>query len=249
MTKTMMRKLLAALAFWASAMPVSAQACRGLEFEGTEFTLCEVQAGADLRLFHSDAAGALLGSFSAVNAMLATEGKALAFAMNAGMYHRDRAPVWLYIENGVVRTPVQTRASDDNFGMLPNGVFCIGADGFSITDSRDFAAKPKACRFATQSGPLMVKQGALHPRFIPGGDSKYIRNGVGVSADGTRAVFAISEDSVNFDTFGRLFRDELALPDALYFDGKISRLYAPALNRDDLGFPMGPIVGLVVAKP
>ncbi|HRK42549.1 MAG TPA: phosphodiester glycosidase family protein [Gemmobacter sp.] len=219
-----------------------------MRFDGVDFTLCEVQAGADLRLFHSGPKG-LLGSFGAVNDLLAGEGKTLAFAMNAGMYHRDREPVGLYIENGVQRTAVQTGASNDNFGMLPNGVFCIGETGFSITDSRDFAQAPKTCRFATQSGPMMVKQGVLHPRFIPGGDSKYIRNGVGVSADGQRAVFAISEDSVNFDTFGRLFRDELALPDALYFDGKISRLYAPGLRRSDMGLPMGPIVGLVVPKP
>ena len=251
--KNLGRKFLAALAFWAGslgagALPVAAETCRAAQFEGVDFTLCEVQAGADLRLFHSGPDG-LLGSFGAVNDLLASEGKTLAFAMNAGMYHRDREPVGLYVENGVERTGVQTRASDDNFGMLPNGVFCIGGAGFSITDSRDFAAAPKACRFATQSGPMMVKQGGLHPRFIPGGDSKYIRNGVGVSADGQRAVFAISEDSVNFDTFGRLFRDELALPDALYFDGKISRLYAPALRRSDMGLPMGPIVGLVVPKP
>lgn len=253
MMKTTARKLLAALAFFSGslgAVPLSAMAdtCRAAHFDGVAFTLCEVQAGVDLRLFHSGPAG-LLGSFSAVNDLLAIEGKALAFAMNSGMYHRDREPVGLYVENGVERTGVQTRASDDNFGMLPNGVFCINEAGFSITDSREFAQTARACRFATQSGPMMVKQGALHPRFIPGGDSKYIRNGVGVSADGQRAVFAISEESVNFDTFGRLFRDELALPDALYFDGKISRLYAPALRRSDMGLPMGPIVGLVVPKP
>ena len=46
-----------------------------------------------------------------------------------------------------------------------------------------------------------------------------------------------------------LFRDALDLPDALYFDGKISRLYAPALRRSDFGLPMGPIVGLAVPKP
>lgn len=54
---------------------------------------------------------------------------------------------------------------------------------------------------------------------------------------------------MNFDTFGRLFRDHLGLPDALYFDGKVSRLFAPALGRSDLGLPMGPIVGLAVPAP
>lgn len=247
MTAKTMLKALAALLILAA--PALAAPCAQTEFDGVTFTLCEARAGEDLRLFHSDRSGGLLGSFAAVNDQLAGEGKTLAFAMNAGMYHPDRRPVGLYIEAGQKRSGIVTRASGGNFGMLPNGVFCIAQDGFSITDSRDFAARPEACRYATQSGPLMVKRGQLHPRFIPGGDSRYIRNGVGVSGDGQRAVFAISEDAVNFDTFGRLFRDRLNLPDALYFDGKVSRLFAPALGRSDLGLPMGPIVGLAVPQP
>lgn len=250
MTGTM-RNLLAALAFL--ALPAAAQTpppCAATEFEGTRFTLCEVAAGQDLRLFHSDDSG-LLGSFAAVNGVLARQGQELAFAMNAGMYHPDREPVGLYIENGVQRSAIVLPASPGNFGLLPNGVFCITATGFAVIESTAFAAAPPDCRHATQSGPMLVIGGRLHPRFIPGGDSRYIRNGVGVSADGRRAVLAISDQPVNFDTFGRLYRDALGLPDALYLDGKISRLYAPALGRADFGFAMGPIIGLVVprAKP
>ncbi len=95
---------------------------------------------------------------------------------------------------------------------------------------------------------MLVIDGALHPKLLPDSDSFYIRNGVGVSADGQTAVFAISNDEVNFHLFARLFRDHLGLPDALYFDGNISRLYAPDLGRHDGGFPMGPIVGTVVPK-
>ena len=48
---------------------------------------------------------------------------------------------------------------------------------------------------------------------------------------------------VTFHEFGRLFRDGLGARDALYFDGSISRLYAPALNRADFGRRLGPIIG------
>jgi uncharacterized protein YigE (DUF2233 family) len=91
---------------------------------------------------------------------------------------------------------------------------------------------------------MLVIGGALHPRFLPGSDSRYVRNGVGVSADGARAWFVISDGAVNFHSFARFFRDGLGLSDALYFDGSISRLYAPDLGREDFGFPMGPIVAL-----
>jgi uncharacterized protein YigE (DUF2233 family) len=165
--------------------------------------------------------------------------------MNAGMYHQDRSPVGLLVEGGVERAPIVTAAGPGNFGMRPNGVFCVTEAGFAVVESRAFAADPPACRHASQSGPMLVIDGDLHPRFLPDSDSRFVRNGVGVSADGARAVFAISDAPVTFHEFARLFRDALGLPDALYFDGQISRLFAPGLGRDDWGFAMGPIVGLV----
>lgn len=220
--------------------------CRDTSFDGASYTLCEVTPDDDLRLFHSGESGAY-GSFRALDTALAAEGKALGFAMNAGMYHRDLSPVGLYIEEGVERAPLVTRDGPGNFGLLPNGVFCWG-ERFRVIESRAFKADRPDCRFATQSGPMLVIDGALHPRFLPTSDSTYIRNGVGVSQDGTRAVFAISNQAVNFHAFARLFRDGLGLPNALYFDGNISRLYAPELGRHDAGFPMGPIVGTVVPR-
>ncbi|MCU0899597.1 MAG: phosphodiester glycosidase family protein [Cypionkella sp.] len=220
--------------------------CKTLPFEGASFVACEVGLEQDLRLFHSGPSGPL-GSFGAVNDMLAAEGKQLGFAMNAGMYHADRAPVGLFIEKGRVQTELVTAEGPGNFGLLPNGVFCI-ADRFAVIESRRFAATAPACRYASQSGPMIVIDGMLHPRLIPDSDSLYIRNGVGVSGDGRRAVFVISNDRVNFHRFARFFRDALGLPNALYFDGKISRLFAPALGRNDMGFAMGPIVGTVVSK-
>ena len=237
---------LLALALLLAPTAMQAAECRDTSFEGASYTLCEVAAGEDLRMFQSGPDGAY-GSFKNVDAALATEGKALGFAMNAGMYHRDLAPVGLYVEDGVEVSKLVTRAGPGNFGLLPNGVFCIG-ETFRVIESRVFRKERPDCRYATQSGPMLVIGGKLHPKLLADSDSLYVRNGVGVSRDGTRAVFAISNEAVNFHTFARLFRDELGLPDALYFDGNISRLYAPALGRHDGGFPMGPMVGTVVPK-
>ncbi|MCB1390422.1 MAG: phosphodiester glycosidase family protein, partial [Rhodobacteraceae bacterium] len=93
--------------------------------------------------------------------------------------------------------------------------------------------------------PMLVIDGALHPRFLPDSDSLHVRNGVGVSADGHDAWFVISDEPVTFHRFARVFRDVLGVPDALYLDGSVSRLYAPELGRDDWGLPLGPVVGLV----
>jgi uncharacterized protein YigE (DUF2233 family) len=200
----------------------------------------------DLRLFHSGPDGAY-GSFRNLNDSLEAQGQTLGFAMNAGMYHRDLSPVGLYIEERDEVSGIVTSDGPGNFGLLPNGVFCIG-ETFRVIESRTFKEDRPDCRFATQSGPMLVIKGDLHPKLLPESDSLYVRNGVGVSEDGSRAVFAISNTPVNFHAFARFFLDELGLPDALYFDGNISRLYAPGLDRHDAGFPMGPIVGTVVPK-
>ena len=238
-----------ALVFWAClALPGWAASCKNVSFDGLSFAICEVDATTeDIRLFLNDDTGRPFGNFPAVDRALAQDGQTLAFAMNAGMYHEDRAPVGLYIEDGTETAGLVTRAGPGNFGLLPNGVFCVQEGRALVIESLTFRDTAPDCRFASQSGPMLVIDGALHPRFLPDSTSRFVRNGVGTSADGTRVVFAISRQAVTFDQFGRLFRDGLKLPNALYFDGNVSRLYAPEIGRNDAGFRLGPIVGVVQA--
>ncbi|MBE0453360.1 MAG: phosphodiester glycosidase family protein [Roseovarius sp.] len=249
-SRSMTRALLRgpALALLLAPLPAAATSCRAITVEGVGYTLCEADAARDdIRLFLNDpASDAPLGSFSNINRVLKPQGKRLAFAMNAGMYHADRSPVGLFIEDRRERAPLITSAGPGNFGMLPNGVFCISETGAHVIEAHRFAQLSPACRFATQSGPMLVIDGALHPRFLADSDSLHIRNGVGTSTDGRRVWFLISDAPVNFHRFARVFRDHLGAPQALYFDGKVSRLHAPGLNRSDLGFPLGPMVGVVV---
>jgi uncharacterized protein YigE (DUF2233 family) len=237
---------LALLAAALLAPPAAADGCRDLTFEGASYTACRIDPAAeDLRLWLRDGEGRILGTFDRVNARLAAEGLTLGVAMNAGMYHEDRRTVGLYVEDGAEAAPLVTRDGPGNFGMLPNGVLCLGEGTAAVIESRRFAEDRPACRFATQSGPMLVIGGALHPRFIPGSEFTNIRNGVGVAEDGTLWL-AISNAPVNFHDFARLFRDELGTPDALYLDGSVSRLYRRDTGRHDIGFPMGPMLGTAV---
>ncbi len=231
------------------AAQAAAVTCEKLTHEDKRYTICEVDASEDLRLFLNDENGDLLGHFSTVNEALEPQGKRLAFAMNAGMYHDDRAPVGHYVEDGQEQMRVIPNAGPGNFGLLPNGVLCIRETRADVFETLEFVEQAPQCRFATQSGPMLVIDGELHPRFLPDSTSRYIRNGVGTSSDGRRAVFAISEDSVTFHEFGRLFRDVLEMPNALFLDGNISRMYERASNRSDIGFSLGPIVGVVEDVP
>jgi uncharacterized protein YigE (DUF2233 family) len=215
-------------------------------FEDVPFTTCQIDLAQDeLRLFLRDSDGAIYGSFGRVEQAL-PPGRRLGVAMNAGMFHEDRAPVGLYVENGVEEMRVITSDGPGNFGLLPNGVLCLTEGGAQIVESRAYAEAPPACRDATQSGPMLVIDGALHPSFIRNGSSRNIRNGVGVDASGRILHMVISDAPVNFHHFARFFRDYLGVPQALYFDGRVSRLYAPGIGRADFGLPVGPIIGTVV---
>ena len=242
---TWLRVALAVLGLGA-ASSVSALECSERSQGNNIYAMCEVDAQtADIRLFLNTDAGDPIGQFDTLQGILSEDGLALSFGMNGGMYHEDRAPVGLFIEDGVQRMRLVRGASPGNFGLVPNGVFCVRDGRADVIETEAFAAAPPDCRFATQSGPMLVIDGALHPRFLPDSTSRFIRNGVGTSADGTRVVFAISRIPVTFHEFARFFRDDLGLPNALFLDGNISRIYAPPLDRDDRGFRMGPIIGVV----
>lgn len=224
--------------------------CRDVTYLSTSYTVCTVDLTTDrIGLFLYNDAGTPYGQFSSLDRMLLDTGKQLGFAMNAGMYHEDRAPVGHYIENGTELQTVIPNAGPGNFGLLPNGVLCIRKNRADVFETLRYLDEKPDCIHATQSGPMLVIDGALHPRFLPDSDSYYIRNGVGTSADGKTAAFVISNVSVTFHAFASFFRDYLKLTQALYFDGNISRLYAPNLDRSDFGFTtLGPIIGVVTDK-
>lgn len=213
--------------------------------ENNRYTVCTVEPEKeDLRLFLRDKDGNIFGQFSSIQARL-PDGKTLVFAMNAGMYHSDRRPVGLYLEGDIQESRLYLNPGPGNFGMVPNGVFCISESRAEVIEGQRFQALEPDCHYATQSGPMLVIDGALHPRFLPDGTSRFIRNGVGTTKAGTVAFFVKSETAVSFHEFGSFFRDVLGTEQALYFDGKVSRLHAPEIGRSDPGFWLGPIVGVV----
>lgn len=246
---------LAALSLVAALAPVAALAACREETAGAErYAVCTFDPQSDdIRLFLKGADGVPYAEFSRLRSAVEAQGETLLFAMNAGMYHKDRTPVGLYIENGEEQKKLSAKDGPGNFHLLPNGVFWIwsedGLRGAHVRETADYQeAAHDVIAYATQSGPMLVIKGEMHPKFLADSTSRKRRNGVGVREDGA-VVFAISDTAVTFHEFATYFRDTLKCPNALYLDGTISRLYAPEIARDEPGLAMGPIVGVVGESP
>lgn len=223
-----------------------AQNCQSIEHQGDAYSVCAFTVGEhDIRLFHSDADGAPYHQFSELERELDEQGETLIFAMNGGMYHEDRRPVGFFRDPFGDQASVNTNDGPGNFHMKPNGVFWLDTDQAGVTESQAFLDQAVDPDYATQSGPMLVLDGNLHPGLNPDGTSHRRRNGVGVSEDGQTVYFAISDGAVTFYEFATLFRDEIGVPNALFLDGQVSRIFAPEINRNEVGADLGPIVGVV----
>lgn len=219
--------------------------CRDFTFEEVAYVVCEVNLRRyAVSLHRLDAAAKPYGSVAKFSETMRAAGIPALMAMNAGMYHKDLTPVGLFVDNGYEEAPLNRDDAEGNFFLKPNGVFYIGTDGkVGVLETEAFAAAKPAVTYATQSGPMLVIDGALHPRFEPNGTSRYIRNGVGVS-DPDTVVLAISRSAVSLGSFARLFRDALRCRNALFFDGAVSTFSNGAATIVGGSFPAGPIMAV-----
>jgi uncharacterized protein YigE (DUF2233 family) len=257
--RTLFLGVVSMLGLGAFTQSAEAGPCESQGYDGSGYVVCTVETrNADLELFWRDDNGRPYRSFSNLSEALSAKGKTLFFAMNAGMYSDAFAPIGLYVENGRELRPLNTSGPDNasgpvpNFYKKPNGVFFIDRTGAHILPTERFVAGrakagKQAIRFATQSGPMLVINGALHSALIRGSTDRTRRSGVGVCHDGTIRL-AISEGDVNFHDFALLFRDKLQCPNALFLDGgNGTGLYFPELKRNDRSWHggYGPMFGLV----
>ncbi len=235
----MLRIVLAVLVFWTLGAGAQA-ACRSESGN----TVCEFDAKKDkIALFNLDAAGQPYGGFEPLRQALIGQGQQLIFAMNAGMFGVDLKPIGLYVEGGKQLHKLNRAGGPGNFHMKPNGVFYIAGSKAGVMETEAFAKSGIKPDYATQSGPMLVVNGAIHPKISPDGTSAKLRNGVCVN-DAGRTEFVISDGFVTFFDFASFFLDQLGCRNALFFDGSVSSLYAPELGRSDFLSQLGPMVGV-----
>lgn len=234
--------LVAAQPAAASPDPQTGSLCRKLSHEGEGYVVCTVDLRRqEMKLYWMAPDGKPYGTFSRL--LQAQGARPVLAAMNGGMYQHDLSPVGLYVEDGRELKRANTANGQGNFHLKPNGVFFVAKGRAGILETGQYLRQHPPADIATQSGPMLVIDGRLHPKISDEGPSRKLRNGVGVQSP-DRIVLAISDGPVSFGAFARLFRDALGCRDALFLDGSISSLYAPDLGRQDGFLPLGPILAV-----
>lgn len=217
-----------------------ASPCWSQIFESSRFTAC-VAPNASVEVHSAPSKAPPYRSFAELEQALERRSSDVFFAMNAGMFDDQGRPIGLLVEHGRELKPINRRRGGGNFHLLPNGVFLVRRDGRAeVVATSDYRGGSDVA-FATQSGPMLLLAGKLHPRFDPDGDSRHYRNGVGIAPDGT-PVFVISEEPVSFGKLARFYRDRIGARQALYFDGAVSSLWDPRNGRRDNHAELGPMV-------
>ncbi|WEK46957.1 MAG: phosphodiester glycosidase family protein [Candidatus Andeanibacterium colombiense] len=217
--------------------------CQKTEFEKIPLTLCVADPAVDtIRTALGPPDGEPWRSLASFSTSRAPDAPPVAFALNAGMFDDDGEPIGYYVEGGDKKHALNRNQGPGNFHMLPNGVFYGSAGKWHVASAEDFFAHvTERPDFGTQSGPMLVIDGQLHPKIDPDGKSLRIRNAVGIDCQG-RALFVISDQPLSFGTLARFYRDELRVKNALFLDGTVSSLWDPKSGRLDNGIPIGPLI-------
>lgn len=209
----------------------------------TRIVAYETQASDHLKMYTTGQSGDPFTNVGSLKAHLTKRGDSLQFAMNGGMFLKDLSPQGLYVENGIQLNPLDTiQEAYGNFYLQPNGIFYLTTDHIAgIQTTAAFKiAHPASIAFATQSGPMLVINGELHPAFNEGSPNVHIRNGVGLLPDGD-LLFAISTEKINFYDFATFFK-AAGCDNALYLDGFVSKMYCPGCGVEELDGYFGIII-------
>jgi uncharacterized protein YigE (DUF2233 family) len=188
-----MRRVLALCCALLAATDAHAVRFERIESEGRAYVVAHVDPAKErIELFPAPPEG---NTFAYVERQVAARKKKLVFATNGGMYQPDYSAVGLLVVKGKQLKPLNTARNnpDFNFTTKPNGVFAITKHGARVVESSRYAQIANDTIEATQSGPALVLNGALHPGLKPSSTSRHVRNGVGVTKSG-EAIFVISEE-------------------------------------------------------
>jgi uncharacterized protein YigE (DUF2233 family) len=199
---------------------------------------------ANLALYYRDENKEPFRSFDQLDKWLSAKSERLVFATNAGMFGKGFFPLGLHVEQGHLLQKMHLPKPGNNvdadtvvgnFDLPHNGVFRIQEGKASIVETQKLAGVQdwENVQLATQSGPMLLIDGAINPGFNENSGNLKIRSGVGIIDDKT-VVFAISDDPISFYDFALIFKEQFGCGNALFLDGAISKMYIYESDNDNI---------------
>ncbi len=196
----------------------------------------------DIQLYWKNDRGEILKNFKNLKTHIESKSKTLVFAMNAGMFTKEYSPQGLFVQNNKTLTPLDTNSGDGNFYLKPNGIFYITTNNIGVVCETKNYVSNETIKFATQSGPMLVIDGAIHSVLKKGSLNLNIRNGVGILPN-NNILFVMSKTKLNFYDFANYFKTK-GCKYALYLDGFVSRVYLPEKKWEQLDGDFGVMIGV-----
>lgn len=199
--------------------------------------------------FYWKAKGENIQNISKLRTVLENQNNNLIFATNGGMFDKKLSPIGLFVENGQLINPLNTKVFNPeenavipNFYLQPNGVFYITNEATAGICKISTYPNVLNVKYATQSGPMLVVDGKINKIFDPNSHNFNIRNGVGILPN-NELVFAISINKVSFYDFARYFKEQ-GCSNALFLDGYISKAYMPKQGIEQIDGELGVLIGI-----
>jgi uncharacterized protein YigE (DUF2233 family) len=184
-----------------------------------------------LQMHWLDTTGRPLANFGGLRQHLATQGLEVEFATNAGIYERGPKPCGLTVCQGREVVALNLKEGEGNFYLKPNGVFYVDDKGDAgVMEAAAFGRAGIKPRIATQSGPILLDRGVIHPAFDPQSKNLRQRSAVGVRKADGQVVFVMTDRAdaamrtVSFHALAALAALflELGCEEALFLDGDLS---------------------------
>jgi len=206
-------------------------------YEGSGYIVVRIDpAKHHIKTVYKNSDGEVIGDFKR---LYQAYGNQVVFACNAGMFMTDLRPLGLYVQDGHMITPLNTRSASTNFYIKPNGVFYVLYNGLAgICKTEDYRSSD--VKYATQSGPLLTIDGVINSKFNEQSESYRTRNGVGIDTNG-KVVFILATLPMNFYEFASLFL-LFDCPNSLFLDGDISDFYCPEKGLNNKYGYMSPMI-------
>lgn len=221
-----------------------------VNLKNKDFSAYIVDDAKDIQFFWKDDKKKLIKNLKKLQDIAARENKQLLFGMNAGIFNPNRTPTGLFIKEGKELVKLNVKNAPGNFFLKPNGVFFIEQNGIPhVMETNAFKEQKEhfLVENATQSGPMLVIDGKIHPKFVEGSNNLNIRNGVGINKEG-KAVFIITGKPVSLYTFASIFKEHFNCDNALYLDGAISDAFIPGIKKYGLTGNFGPLIAILNQK-